>query len=538
MGLATSSCHSNESDSDSDTEHSTISNRSCSSVSCRSNSSGSDAPSKKSSLFPRFLICCELKVANLHAKTNGPAIKVLAEDNSMDRDIGDEYEIDMKKVLGTGGFATVVTGTNKYTGDVRAIKCVSRSKVKNEEKLDKEIRTMLSLDHPNIIKLFQTYRDSKQIYLVMELCLGGELFDRIVEQDLCESDAAIVMQQILRAVFYMHSAGICHRDLKPENFLFLKKAPIKGNILKVIDFGVAEHFSRGSAKFSSKLGTPFYVAPEILNRWEPYTEQSDLWSCGVILYVLLSGILPFKGKTDAETLQKVALGKFSFPSQIFDSVSAGAKDMVRKLLEKKPSARYTAKQALHDPWLNKTAPQISAPLSRTIMDNLRKFSAEHRFKKVALQIIARHQDDGLVEQLMGEFTALDIDGDGLLTAKELQAGLEKAGIQNVPKELQRLIQAVDADGSGEIDYTEFLAATLERKTCLQENACWAAFRVFDKNGDGQISRKELVEVLAGREVTSTVSQEQIDNILADVDQNGDGFIDFSEFMAMMKEGSQ
>merc|ERR1719334_1449185 len=153
------------------------------------------------------------------------------------------------------------------------------------------------MDHPNIIKLFETFEDHRNIYLVMELCSGGELFDRIIATGhFSEKEAAVLMQQIIRAVYYMHENSICHRDLKPENFLFMTKDPIESNYLKIIDFGLSCKFSPDKV-METKAGTPYYVAPQVLSG--KYDHQSDIWSCGVIMYVLLCGYPPFFGDTDA-----------------------------------------------------------------------------------------------------------------------------------------------------------------------------------------------------------------------------------------------
>lgn len=468
-------------------------------------------------------------------KARGPALKAFNVENS-GKDVSEYFTISRKKPLGEGGFAIVCRAVEKRTRQERAVKCILKSRVPDSERLQHEIRTMLAMDHPNIIKLFQSFEDNQQIYLVMELCAGGELFDVVVEQGrMSEADTAVIMQQMLRALVYMHEAGVCHRDMKPENFLFLRKAPIKSNVLKVVDFGIAANFEEGHASFSTKVGTPYYVAPEVLGRWARYDEKCDCWSAGVILYVLLSGILPLKGKNTQDTLRKVVAGSYSFPPSIFDSVSAQAKDLIKKLLEKSPSQRLSAKQAMQHTWLRETAPHHSAPLSQSVISNLQAFRNEHRLKKAALHILARHQDDQILDQLRDIFLELDDDGDGIITATELQKGLSSAGVTSMAhQEVKELLKAVDADGDGQIDYTEFLAASMQRQSVVRESECWAAFRVFDKNDDGRISQSELAEVLNSQEVNSAVSKEQIAKIVKEVDADGDGFIDFNEFMAMMQ----
>ncbi|CAE7337987.1 CPK17 [Symbiodinium sp. CCMP2456] len=217
-------------------------------------------------------------------------------------------------------------------------------------------------------------------------------------------------------------------------------APTPDNVLKIIDFGIAAHFeaSRHSvASFSSKVGTPYYVAPEVLPRFPRYSEKVDCWSAGVVLYILLSGIFPFKEEGTTATLQKVRTAKCTFPPEAFQGVSRAAKELIKKLLQKSPEQRLSAKEALRDPWLTSSASLPTASLSSAVMENLRKYSVEHRFKKAALHVLARQQDDGSLTALRQVFTELDQDGDGIITFNEL-------------KDLQHLARAVDADGSGEI----------------------------------------------------------------------------------------
>ncbi|CAJ1438489.1 unnamed protein product [Effrenium voratum] len=287
---------------------------------------------------------------------------------------------------------------------------------------------------------------------------------------------------------------------------------------------------------TSKVGTPYYVAPEVITRFPRYNEKVDCWSAGVIMYILLSGIFPFKEQKTKDTLTRVMAGKFGFPPEVFQGVSKAAKDLIRKLLQKSAEQRLSAKEAMKDPWIVNTAQHATAPLSGAVMENLRKYSAEHRLKKAALHILARQQNDEVFALLKKQFSELDENGDGVITFSELKQGMKRAGLSNgfSNQELQELAKAVDADGSGEIDYTEFLAAAMERKCLVQESSLWAAFRVFDKNDDGRISMKELEDVLYSREAHTALSKEQVQKILADVDTNGDGFIDFNEFVAMVR----
>eukprot|EP00386_Alphamonas_edax_P013436 GDKI01041499.1.p1 GENE.GDKI01041499.1~~GDKI01041499.1.p1 ORF type:complete len:517 (+),score=140.52 GDKI01041499.1:243-1793(+) len=442
----------------------------------------------------------------------------------------DLYDVESKK-LGQGTYGSVSKGTNKSTRQVRAIKTISKEKVKNIDRFRQEIAIMKLLDHPNIIKLFETFEDHRNIYLVMELCTGGELFDRIIEKvHFTEKDAARLMKQILSAIFYCHSNNIMHRDLKPENFLFLNKEA--QSPIKIIDFGLSCRFAQGQV-MTTKAGTPYYVAPQVLAG--KYDEACDLWSCGVIMYILLCGYPPFYGETDADVLSKVRVGAYSFNPADWKSVSEEAKDLIRKLLKMNPKERLSAQAALQHPWIvNLAANSQDVPLTHGMFDNLRSFRALNKLKKAALTVIAQHLNETDIENLRQIFQALDKDNSGSLTVAEIREGLNRLG-REVPADLQQIIEEVDSDGSGVIDYTEFIAATIDRRQYIQEDVCWAAFRVFDLDGNGKISQDELKHMLGMKDIEDAVGAHTIKALLSEVDTNGDGEIDFDEFLAMMRK---
>jgi len=450
--------------------------------------------------------------------------------------IQDCYDMDKKK-LGEGSYGSVCKAKNKNTGLRRAVKTISKAQMKNVERFKQEIAIMKMMDHPNIIKLYESFQDHRNIYLVMELCAGGELFDRIIDAGhFTEVQAAILMQQIVRAIYYMHENQVCHRDLKPENFLFMTKDGIEKNLLKIIDFGLSCKFEPGQ-HLTTKAGTPYYVAPQVLAG--KYDQLSDLWSVGVIMYVMLCGYPPFFGETDAEVLSKVRLGNFSFNAADWKNVSEDAKHLIRMLLKMNPKDRYTAEQALNHDWIKNKAPKAqNVSLQSNFVDNLRGFRSQNKLKKAALHIIAGQLNEDQIKSLREVFMQLDGNGDGLLTAAEMKDGLTKAGLKEIPPDLQQILEDVDSDGSGVIDYTEFLAATLDKRAYLQEDVCWSAFRLFDKNGDGKISPEELRSVLENEEVQGVAGKDSkaMEQLMAELDGNGDGGIDFDEFMVMMRGG--
>jgi len=454
--------------------------------------------------------------------------------------LDDNYKVD-KKELGRGTYGSVSKGKNKVTGVTRAIKAINKKSLPDPRRFADEIEVMRSLDHPNIVKLFETYEDARNIYLVMELCTGGELFDRIIEANyFSERVAAYLIRQVLAAVFYMHSQNIAHRDLKPENFLLGNEKSVDEAPLKIIDFGLSKRFQSGVA-MTTKACTPYYVAPEVLDG--SYTEKCDVWSLGAIMYILLCGAPPFYGDTDAEVLKKVRRGKYDFDMSAWEDVSMDAKDLINNLLVIDPKKRFTVEKALHHPWVERLAPNSgNKQLSGTAFSNLKAFRAQNKLKKAALTVIAQELSEDSIKELKEMFLSLDKDSDGTLTVEEMKEGLKKAGLKETENLLQ-IMKEVDSDGSGVIDYTEFLAATMSKRQYFQEDVCWAAFRTFDLDGNGKITKDELAQVLSGGAVKSVadslgVDREEIERIMTEVDQDGDGEIDFDEFMVMMRTNAK
>ena len=445
------------------------------------------------------------------------------------------YTVEAAKI-GQGSYGSVTRGTNKSTGVVRAIKTISKSQVKNIERFRQEISIMKQLDHPNIIRLFETFEDNRNIYLVMELCSGGELFDRIIELGhLTEHQAAILMQQILRAIHYMHQSKVMHRDLKPENFLFLTKESIEKSPLKIIDFGLSCRFETGDL-MTTKAGTPYYVAPQVLAG--KYDELCDIWSCGIIMFVLLSGYPPFYGDTDAEVLRKVREGVFTFNPADWRNISEDAKDLIKKMLAFNPKDRYTAEQAMNHVWIKKTAPKaVDVPLEHSHLENLKSFRVQNKLKKAALHIIAQQMPDSEVSSLKNMFMSIDKNGDGQLTVPEVMEGIAKSGldVSSLGFDIKEVLNNIDTNNSGLIDYTEFIAATLEKKKYMREDRLWSAFRVFDADGSGNISKAELNKILNGGAITDVESSKILDQLINECDIDGDGEISFEEFVKMMSK---
>jgi calcium-dependent protein kinase len=231
---------------------------------------------------------------------------------------------------------------DRKTKEWYAIKSIRKSKVNKIEVLKREIDILKEVNHPNIIKLIEVHEDLKYLHLITELCTGGELFDRIIaktqspEGHFSEKDAANLIRDILDAIAYCHDEKqIVHRDLKPENFLFASSADDAP--VKIIDFGLSRHEVNPGSMMKTKVGTPYYVAPEVLKR--KYTKSCDIWSIGVITYILLCGYPPFYGDSDTQIFDSVRAGRFDFPSPEWDTMSDAAKDFISCLLKKDPEER-------------------------------------------------------------------------------------------------------------------------------------------------------------------------------------------------------
>jgi len=445
--------------------------------------------------------------------------------DSLRGDVEEHYILDKK--LGDGSYGTVFLARDRNTQALRAVKKMPKSKIKNPERLRTEIEILKVSDHPNVVRLYEVLEDSRFIYLVMEVCSGGELFDYIVaNKRLGERKAAQLFKQLLLSLSYLHTHDICHRDLKPENLLF---SDANHETLKLIDFGLSKIMKESQA-MTTKAGTPFYISPDVLKGH--YDKSCDMWSAGVILYILLSGYPPFYGPTDQITLQKVREGNFSFARAEWNSVSDEAKDLISKLLVLNPENRYTVEQALHHPWISSTDELSDAPLSIDV-SSLRSFVETRKLQKTVMMYIASQCSDNEIIQLKNTFLQLDTNGDGTLTINELEEGLA-----NVPgvsvEELREIMTAMDADQSGSIDYTEFVAALLDRSIYLSEEKLWSAFKMFDRDNSNTITAQELMAVL-DRENLATGDTSFWEELVREADTNGDGVIDFSEFCAMMSD---
>ncbi|KAI3456453.1 hypothetical protein Pfo_013116 [Paulownia fortunei] len=435
--------------------------------------------------------------------------------------------------LGRGQFGVTYSCTEIATGHQYACKSILKRKLvsKNDkEDMKREVHIMQHLSgQPNIVEFRGAYEDRQSVHLVMELCGGGELFDRIIAQGhYSEKAAADLCRQIVNVVHHCHFMGVMHRDLKPENFLLSSKD--EKAMLKATDFGLSVFIEEGKV-YRDIVGSAYYVAPEVLRR--SYGKEIDVWSAGVILYILLSGVPPFWAETEKGIFDAILKEEVDFDSQPWPSVSNSAKDLVRKMLRKDPKKRITSTQVLEHPWIKGQA--SDKPIDSAVLSRMKQFRAMNKLKKLALKVIAQSLSEEEIKGLKAMFTNMDTDKSGTITYEELKSGLARLGSKLSEAEVKQLMEAADVDGNGTIDYVEFITATMHRHKLERDEHLYSAFQFFDKDGSGYITRDELETAMKeygmGDEAT-------IKEIISEVDTDNDGRINYEEFCAMMRSGTQ
>lgn len=441
-------------------------------------------------------------------------------------DIKNFYSFD-KVTLGQGSFGFVKAATRLEDSRKTAIKVIPKKKIKRLELLTREIEIMKQLSHPNIIQLYETFEDQQYIYLAMEICEGGELFDKIIEVDhFSEHSACGLFQQIIAPVAYLHKKKIIHRDLKPENFLFKKRSP--DSSLALIDFGLAKVVNPVN-HLNTKTGSSYYVAPEVFTG--EYDEKCDMWSLGVILYMILSGYPPFDGETEKDVVDAAQNSSVDFREPVWQTVSSAAKHLILQLINLDPVSRYSAEQVLQHPWVTG---YVALNRSFLVIDTekLIDYQKSIKLRRTVLNYIATQCTSDEISNMADLFLAIDKNRDGRLSLGEIELALENT---NLPKsELEKIMQSIDLNRAGSIDFTEFIAVFMDKTTYLSHEKLWRAFKRFDISNTGRITAEELQVVLDQENIIKDrgVWREMVEE--ADIDQ--DGTIDFEEFVKMMEAG--
>ena len=496
------------------------------------------------------------------------------------------YRMDPKgKILGKGATATVRLIEHRMTGHKFALKTIQMSKVYSRSKraaFRREVDVIRALDHPNIVKIVETFTDrAGDFHLVLPYCTGGELFDYLVSQRparLPEYEVWGFAKNMLGAINYLKKNHVVHRDIKLENYMFTSTNDNASLVL--VDFGFSQPLSRKGQKIKKRAGTLYTMSPEVFGP-EGASYPADVWAVGVVLFVLLFGQYPFGpgDSTREEMIIDIKTRDPLFPGNVM--ISAPLKDMLMKMFVKDPKQRMSAAQLLHHPWMtnipastpdNYGTPSGTRKNSRSsggvrqmrrrsissaaeeeehvhedvndIIHHMARFQKYNAFKKMALIAIAQSMDVDRISALTDAFSAFDTKQDGTITWKEMCAVLDKHGLLHGDEELVKMkavFDSVDQDHTGYIKYTEFIAASLETRDYEEESIVYEAFRKLDIHRSGSLSKETVFELLKSQIEHKVLDQnirDVVDEIFGKSDTDHDGQLDFKEFRAALLSRSE
>ena len=447
------------------------------------------------------------------------------------------YEYSKEKLIGKGAYGEVYLVKHNITGTIRAMKVIAKNNEEEQltdEEILNEINILKKIDHPNIVKILEFYSNKSKYYLILEFCEGGNLYEFLDENKLSEFQVIYIMFQILSAMNYCHNMNILHRDLKPDNIL-IKKSENGLCRVKICDFGTSYIFKKGE-KQKEAIGTLNYMAPEVLK--EKYNQKCDLWSCGVIMYILLTGRKPFVGRDDIEVMSKILSN--SYNKNLINKYNRYTKDLLSKLLETNPKKRLDAEQALNHKVfdINKTKEILNdIPDEKIILkliNNLKNYKSDSILKETALAYLVHNfHDIEDIDNACKLFDKLDVDGNGKITKDELFIGLSSLiKSENLKRDIKKIFLNLDTDDSKYISYEEFIRAAVDKKIFMNDKVLKYAFQYFDKDNSGDITIDELASIFKDHIKNKDCKKELI-NILKEVDINNDRVIDFEEFTKLM-----
>jgi|AntRauTorckE5430_2_1112549.scaffolds.fasta_scaffold00769_9 serine/threonine protein kinase len=380
---------------------------------------------------------------------------------------------------------------------------------------------MKRLDHAHIARLIETYNYNGNIYLVLELCSGGDLYTR---DPYTEDQAARIVNSIMSAVSFMHEHDVMHRDLKYENIMFANSSA-KAEV-KVIDFGLSKKYLPHQS-LKEGVGTVYTMSPQILEG--DYTNKADVWAVGVLSYMLLSSQMPFYGSKRRDILEKILKCDYDYKGRRWGQVSNQAKNFVSELLQYNPDHRPSAEEAKQSIWLNmKLSSSVRTANNedmQAVATSIEKFSTHRTLKKLGLMIIAHKSTSEEIARLRKAFKKYDKKKSGFIELDEFNSCLKIYGWND--EYIEHLFACADLDGTGKLKYTEFLAATIESTGMVTEEHIAEAFDRLDSDDSGYISFENLRELFG-----DDVPKEYIDQIIDEADLKEDHKIYYDEFLSM------
>jgi len=464
---------------------------------------------------------------------NNQTIKFHKEDIISRKSTNISKEYTLGKTIGKGAYGQVRLAIHKATKQTRAVKILPKSKI-DLPALMNEVNILSKLSHPNIMQIYEIFEDKANMYIVSEYCKGGELFDIIEKKgNFTEKDACKIMKQLMSAICYSHQNNIIHKDLKPENILMDKDKDELA--IKIIDWGCAETVMT-IKRSETADGTIYYIAPEVLHG--EYNEKCDIWSCGVIFYILLCGYPPFDGEIDEDIYKAIELGEVDFPEENWSQISQEAKNLIQKMLTLDINKRISALDSMQEPWFKKFSEKskYDKNLAKNILDNMKKFKKNRTLEKTIISFIINQlvrKDER--NELEKQFKDWDTNGDGVLSKQEIINGYRKTYGKVDENEIENMIASIDLDGNGVIDYNEFLTCSMNKDKILRNDNLKICFKEFDTDGSGKISIDEISAIFKRGGGDNPADLEAFKKMIKEVDENGDGEISFDEFKDIMNK---
>ena len=453
---------------------------------------------------------------------------------------GDPYQLYTKE-MPLGESNKVLRVKNNRTNVSRAMKIINKEQGKltpaEEQKLITGINILKQLDHPNIMKVYEYFNSENEMVIISELCTGGPLLKKLMRvRRFKDQIAANIMSQLFSVAECCHQKGIIHGHLKLEDVLIESKEEANLDMfnIKVVDFGIEEIIKKKGTD-DKNPNSVRYAAPEVVNH-KPYDSKCDLWSLGVIMYILLTGEQPFKG-TYEEIVNGIKNKEITFTEEQKKMISQSAQDLILNLLKKSPKERFSARKALDHEWIKLSemnrVQRFSEEEIKNVIHNLLSFSANNKLQQATLAYIVHNLIDNSkdVKMLKSIFRSFDEDGDGLLTKVELKKGLCRVlPLIEAETQTDKIMSIIDADGNGFIEYEEFVRAGIDKRKILTSENLQVVFAFFDTDRSGTITPDEIKAVL---DQEGCFDNAVWTNIIKEIDKNGDGEISFSEFKKMM-----
>ncbi|KAJ3698120.1 hypothetical protein LUZ61_001825 [Rhynchospora tenuis] len=444
-----------------------------------------------------------------------------------------KYELGDEVGRGHFGYTCAAKGKKgEMKGEEVAVKVIPKAKMTTAiaiEDVRREVRILSSLTgHKNLVQFYDAFEDEDNVYIVMELCKGGELLDRILSRGgkYSEEDAKVVLAQILGVVSFCHLQGVVHRDLKPENFLFTSRE--EEATLKVIDFGLSD-FVKPDERLNDIVGSAYYVAPEVLHR--AYGTEADMWSVGVIAYILLCGSRPFWARSESGIFRAVLKAEPSFDEAPWPTLSSEAKDFVKKLLNKDYRKRMTAAQALCHPWI-RDGQEVKIPLDMMVYKLIRAYLSSSSLRKSALRALAKTLTTSQLFYLREQYGLLAPNKSGYISLQNLKTALVKNSTEAMKdSRVLDFVHTVSSLQYRKMDFEEFAASSISvyqlEALDTWEHHARRAYEFFEKEGNRPIMIEELASELG---LSPSVP---VHVVLQDWIRHSDGKLSFLGFIKLL-----